>query len=271
MSTGEGTEFLQWALPRLGYRWEGFRKPRGQVLKRIQNRIQELNLSGGYSEYKHFLQNNPDEWQVLDTLCDVTISKFFRDRKLWEFLRDNIIPGLYHKKNVGTLSIWSCGCCNGEEPYSIAITMDQLSEKVSREIDYTILATDRNQDVLNRARAGKFPESALKELREQELEAYFSKIEDDSETYQIGEELTENIQFEKRDIRHSIPENIFDMVFCRNLVFTYFNKKNQHQFLERLEKRMQKRSILVTGSNENIPPVRWLERVVKTHSVFKVV
>jgi len=55
-----------------------------------------------------------------------------------------------------------------------------------------------------------------------------------------------------------------------NIVFTYFNKKNQHQFLERLEKRVQKGSILVTGSNVNIPLVRWLGRVVNTHPVFKV-
>ena len=70
MSSDEGTKFLQWALPRLGYRWNGFRKPRGQVLKRVKSRIQELNLSGGYSEYKHFLQKNQDEWQVLDRLHD---------------------------------------------------------------------------------------------------------------------------------------------------------------------------------------------------------
>jgi len=270
LSSDEGTQFLQWALPRLGYRWDGFRKPRGQVLKRIKSRIQDLSLTG-YSEYKQFLQNNPDEWQVLDSLCDVTISKFFRDRKLWDFLRQKILPDLYQARSNGTLSIWSCGCCNGEEPYSIAIVTDQLSAKVSGEIDYEILATDRNKDVLKRAKAGKFPESALKELGKKEIERYFRQIDGEDNSYQIIDKLSVNIHFEKRDIRESLPDDIFDIVFCRNLVFTYLNKKLQEQFLDRLHDKMKKGSILITGSNEKKPPAKWLKRIVKTHPVFKVV
>ena len=273
MSSDEGTKFLQWALPRLGYRWNGFRKPRGQVLKRVKSRIQELNLSGGYSEYKHFLQKNQDEWQVFDSLCDITISKFFRDRKLWDFIREKILPDLYQTKNNGTLSIWSCGSCNGEEPYSIAIIADQLSVKISGEIDYKIIATDRNENVLKRAKEGKFPESALKELGEEEIERYFRQtdIDEEEDFYQIIDKLSKNIHFGKRDIRESLPDDIFDIVFCRNLVFTYFNKKLQEQFLDRLHDRMKKGSILITGSNEKEPPAEWLKRIVKTHPVFKAV
>lgn len=271
LSSDKGTEFLQWALPQLNYRWDGFRKPRGQVIKRIKKRIRELNLTGGYSEYKQYLQNHKSEWDILDSLCDITISKFFRDRKVWDFLRDDILPKLYHRKNGITLSAWSCGCCNGEEPYSIAIITDQISGRLSSKIDSTILATDRNRDVLNRAKARKYPKSALKELREEEIRTSFTKIENKPEIYQVNKSLTENIQFEKRDIRNSMPSGIFDIVFCRNLVFTYFTKEMQEQFLVRLQKCMRKGSVLVTGNNENILPVNWLKRVDKSHPVFEAI
>lgn len=270
MSTEKGTEFLQWALPELGYRWDGFRKPRGQVLKRIRDRIRELKLSGGFDEYKEYLQNHPEEWENLDELCDVTISKFFRDRNVWEFLRDDILPHICDRKNGDALFIWSCGCCNGEEPYSLAIILDQLSGKISGEIDYTILATDRNSEVLKRAKAGRFPESALKELREEEIRNFFLALENDPEAYRIRKQLSENVQFEQRDIRDSLPPGEFDMVFCRNLVFTYFNRQMQEIFLQRLHERVCKDGFLITGSNESIPPVQWLNQVVTTYPVFKV-
>lgn len=74
MMMENATTFLQWALPRMGYRWAGFRKPRRQILRRIRGRMYELGLSGGYEEYMRYLESNPGEWDILDRLCDVTAS-----------------------------------------------------------------------------------------------------------------------------------------------------------------------------------------------------
>ena len=153
--------FLQWALPKLGYRWAGFRKPRKQVLKRIRERIQQLKLSTGYSGYRQYLQEHPDEWKQLDQLCDVTISKFFRDRKVWKFLREEILADQSSKTVPDPISVWSAGCCNGEEAYSLAIIFDQLSRN-GRKQKGMILGSDRNSDVLKRARMGKYPAGAFK-------------------------------------------------------------------------------------------------------------
>lgn len=56
--------------------------------------MQELDLKGGYSLYKRYLETHPAEWSTLDSLCDVTISRFFRDRDLWEFLRCDLLKHL---------------------------------------------------------------------------------------------------------------------------------------------------------------------------------
>lgn len=267
--TANDTVFLQWALPRMGYRWEGFRKPRQQVVKRIENRMRELELRGGFDEYKQYLKQHPEEWKALDRLCDVTISKFFRDRKVWDFLRDHILDKLLLSDGPDSVSIWSAGCCNGEEPYSIAIIIEQLSRRNLPANTVSILATDRNQEVLERAKEGRYPAGSLKELTDKEIGRFLHRVEDDEDDYIIRKELSRRVVFEWRDIRNSLPEGTFDLVFCRNLVFTYFEKEEQLRFLERLESHIAGNGYLVTGSNETVPKVEWLKTVTDTHPVYQ--
>lgn len=255
----------------MGYRWDGFRKPRNQVLSRIRDRIHDLGLSGGFDEYRQFLGDHPKEWENLNRLCDVTISKFFRDREVWEYLRDEILPEILSDKPV---TIWSIGCCNGEEAYSLAIISEQLTNVSGRNVttsDFNILATERNEHVLRRAGKGCYPAGALKELMDDEIRTYFRKLDDvHEEDYQIKERVKEYIQFEKRDIRESLPDQSFDLILCRNLVFTYFTEERQSEFLDDLKPRMKERSYLVIGSNESLPKPEWLEMVSETHRVFGV-
>lgn len=271
MSSQKGTSFLQWVLFKLGYRWDGFRKPQNQVLSRIRIRIQELGLPGGFDEYKEYLKDHPEEWKILDPLCDVTISKFFRDRKMWEYLQDEILPELLNSEPI---SIWSAGCCNGEEAYSLAIINEQLTEKTGLESiknKVNILATDRNDQVLNRAGKGQYPESALKELTDDEIDKYFRKpYKGHEEHYQVEERLKEYNEFEKRDIQESLPDQTFELILCRNLVFTYFTEERQVQFLERLKPHLAEESFLIIGSNECLPETDWLDPESETHKVFRI-
>ena len=286
-NNNQDIDFLQWALPKMDYRWDGFRKPRGQVLKRIRERMAELELSGGFGEYRQYLEEHPEEWEKLDALCDVTISKFFRDRKLWDFMRDIVLREHLCIASAGSddtseaYFIWSAGCCNGEEAYSLAIIYEQLKEKEEgcSLLPVRIIATDRNEEVLQRAADGRYPSGALKELKPEEIETYLHEQEQDSENdgsnqsryYKIRKQLQKNITFEKRDIRESIPDYTFDMVLCRNLVFTYFSAERQKRFLKRLKPHLKQGSYLVIGSNEEIPETEWLEPVSDTHPVYKSV
>lgn len=270
MSSQKGTSFLQWALPKLGYRWDGFRKPRNQVLSRIRIRSQELGLPGGFDDYMEYLEDHPEEWKILDQLCDVTISKFFRDRKVWEYLQDEILPELLNSEPI---SIWSAGCCNGEEAYSLAMISEQLIEKTGLESiknKVKILATDRNDQVLSRAGKGQYPGSALKELTDDEIDKYFRKPDNGhEEDYQVKERLKEYIEFEKRDIQESLPDQIFELILCRNLVFTYFTEERQLQFLKELKSCLNEPAYLVIGSNENLPETVWLKAESETHKIFR--
>jgi chemotaxis protein methyltransferase CheR len=79
----DGVQFLQWGLPRLHLRWPGFRKVRRQVYKRLNRRMLDLQLSG-LDEYRVYLENHPTEWAILDTLCWISISRFYRDKGVFQ-------------------------------------------------------------------------------------------------------------------------------------------------------------------------------------------
>jgi len=271
MSSDQEIAFFHWALPRLGYRRAGFRKPRSQVIGRIRNRMQQLQFSGGYAQYKSYLQDNPAEWDILDKLFDVTISKFFRDRKLWDFLRQDLIQELLISNQSGPLRFWSAGCCNGEEPYSIAMTCEMIAEETGPIRPCSILATDRNPDVLKRARQGIYPRSSLLELTDSEIQRFFSTTqnEDREEVYRLRKSLKQQPVFEQRDIREEIPGQTIDFIFCRNLAFTYFNATEQARYLDRIYPVLDNSGYLIIGRDEKIPQVNWLKPLQNQYSIYQ--
>src|SRR3989337_1621010 len=93
MKDVECIEFLQWCLPRLRLRWPGFRKVHKQVCKRLSRRIKELDLFG-LSGYKAYLEAHTGEWRTLDAICQISISRFYRDRRVFDAVRFQILPAL---------------------------------------------------------------------------------------------------------------------------------------------------------------------------------
>ena len=117
--------FLQWALPQIELRWPGFRKVRRQVCKRLRSRMSELRIAG-FAEYRARLEADPAEWHVLDECCHITISRFFRDRGVFEVVRSRVLPDIAAraKRKGRTAQIWSAGCASNEEPYTLKILWD---------------------------------------------------------------------------------------------------------------------------------------------------
>src|SRR5260370_17006516 len=93
MDNRDCTTFLQWALPQRNLRWPGFRKVRRQVCKRLKRRIRELGLDD-LAAYRRRLEADPAEWHAFDECCHITISRFFRDRGVFEVLPNNVPPHL---------------------------------------------------------------------------------------------------------------------------------------------------------------------------------
>ena len=247
MHDDDCVKFLQLCLPRLGYRWKGFRKVRKRVCKRISHRIRELELAD-LPSYEQYLENNKDEWEVLDFLCNITISRFYRDRGIFETLQSVILPLLAEtavRNNQKQVRCWSAGCCSGEEPYTLRILWKlPVLPQVSPDIPLRIIATDRDRSIIERAKKGIYPEGSFKDLPPEWREQAFDNQENN---FQIKEMFQQEVQFLEQDIRRDLPDGEFDLILCRNLVFTYFREDLQREVFFRMMTKLKPGGFFVVG------------------------
>ncbi len=241
-------EFLKEVAPLFGLRWRPFRR-RG-VQRKIERRLAEVGFSC-FDEYLLRVKKDPEEQSRLSEILTVTISRFYRDRKVFDLLENSIIPAMIkNKKEKGEFKIWSIGCANGEEPYSLSMLWKTKFEKNFPEVRLAILATDINEALLERAREGKYKESSLKEVPEEIIRKFF-KTEDGF--YAIDRSIRESVEFKKHDVIHEEPFSGMDIVFCRNLAFTYFSKEYQLDVLEKIFRSLKEGGRLITGRDETLP------------------
>ena len=256
--------FLQWALPQLHMRWPGYRKVRRQVCKRIDRRIRELGLEG-VEAYRSWLDENDDEWRHLDACCRITISRFYRDRAVFDTLADHVLPVLAdtaRRRGDTVLRIWSAGCGCGEEPYTLAVIWHSELRDRFPGMGVEIVATDADPNVLRRARAGRYASGSLKELPERLREQAFYR---DNDACCLEPAYRRGVRFLEQDIRVGQPDGRFDLVLCRNLVFTYFDEGRQREVLRRITGTMHDGAGLVLGAHEHVPDdvsglCAWFER-----------
>jgi chemotaxis protein methyltransferase CheR len=252
VSDADCVRFLQWALPRLGMRWRGFRRVRRQVCKRIARRIKALGLSD-LSAYRALLETHPEEWAELDALCRITVSRFFRDRGVFEAVRDMVLPELARRargRGDTELRCWSAGCASGEEAFTLAILWERGLRRHFPDLGLRVLGTDADPEMIRRARGGRYAGSSLKELPETWREAAFERTDG---SHQIRASLGESVEFRREDIRTSLPAERFHLILCRNLVFTYFEERVQRECLARIASRLLPGGALVVGIHESLP------------------
>ncbi len=245
-------DFLQWALPQLDKRWRGFRKVRRQVCKRIDRRREALGLSD-VNAYRTYLESHLEEWAILDSFCRISISRFYRDRGVFDCLRAEVLPALAQTargRGEAALRIWSIGCASGEEPYSLSLLWQLELQDRFPEVDCTIVATDADSRLLDRSRRGCYPDSSLKDLPPDWRARAFVAT---GELNCLRNEFKTGVEFRQQDIRTEYPADTFQLILCRNLVFTYFELQSQLQLLARICEQLRPEGVLIIGKTEQLP------------------
>ena len=252
MKDAKCIQFLQWALPRLHMRWPGFRKVRRQVCKRINRRIMELRLNDVES-YRGYLQVHPDEWGYLNSLCRISISRFYRDKGVFDCIGDKVFPALAQMaESSGNKKIrcWSAGSASGEEAYSLALVWQFVLSLDCPDIDIQITGTEVDSNLLGRAAMACYPQSSVKDLPEKWLFQAFNRT---GKQYCLYPEFREKVNFISQDIRLAAPDGPFHIVLCRNLAFTYFDMSLQKEVLGRIFDSLLDGGALVIGNHESLP------------------
>ncbi|HET9452212.1 MAG TPA: CheR family methyltransferase [Aggregicoccus sp.] len=218
----------------------GFRRNRGQVAKRVGKRLAALGLPD-VRAYRAYLDGHPGEWAVLDALCRVTISRFFRDAPVWQHLVTHALPRLAPPGGRA----WSAGCASGEEAYSLA-----LAARLAQ-VPLEVLGTEASAALLERAARGEYPAGALRELPRALAQEAFEPAAPGE--VRLREPFRAGVRFLQQDLRREWPEGPFQLVLCRNVAFTYFAPALQRRVLGELAARLVDGGLLVLGKGETLP------------------
>ena len=231
--------------------WSGYRKVRKGVKKRLYRHMQQLECRR-LADYLALLERDRDCRIRCQQLLTVPISRFFRDRQLWETLEQQLLPEMalrYTKR----LTVWSAGCASGEEAYSVKIVWSHLMQNQKTLPDLYLVATDTNPDILGRARKGIYRSSSLRELPPQRIAAHFTPLKG-SKSHQIKPDLMRGIIWMQHDFLTQPPQVPFNIIFLRNSLLTYYRKPLQLEALRRILKQLSRPGLLIVGSRETCPP-----------------
>lgn len=214
----------------------------------MKRRLRSFYEKKDFTSFQDFFERgiNKDE-QVLNEFLErmtINVSEFYRNPKRWQVLEREILPRL-DKESQSTFKVWSAACSTGEEPYTIAMILEEHL-KMSRR--YSILATDIDETVLARAKVGVYTERSLKELSQEQLTTYFTK---DSPGYRVKDSLKKHITFRKHDLLNDTYETGFDLIVCRN-VLIYFTEEAKDDIYAKFNRSLKMGGVLFVGSTEQI-------------------
>jgi chemotaxis protein methyltransferase CheR len=225
---------------------------RRRVYTRIDRRLKELGIPD-VAAYRGYLDRHPEEWPVLGAFCRIPISRFYRDRAVFEWLGREVLPELAALATGAgdhELCAWSAGCASGEEPYTLAIVWRERCAPRVPALRLRIVATDVDPVGLARAARGCYARSSLRDLPAELLDRAFTVS---------GQELCvkpgyrRDIEFVEQDLRTAAPRQRFHLVLCRNVAFTYFDEPAQREAVRRIEERLVPGGALVVGGGESLP------------------
>jgi len=240
-------EFLREAAPLFGLQWRPFQ--RGGIKRKVEHRIFQIGLSN-HEEYLLKVRSDPAELNYLSKILTVTISRFFRDKEVFNTIGTSLLPMIVKKEDKIDFKIWSIGCASGEEPYTLSLLWKEKFKKIWPGIRLSILATDINENLLARAKEGRYKKSSLKEVPQDTLGSYFKM---DNEFYILDKAIRESVEFRRHDIIHEESFSGMGMVFCRNLALTYFSKESQMDVLKKIAISLKEEGHLVIGKDESLP------------------
>jgi chemotaxis protein methyltransferase CheR len=225
---------------------------------RLQKRLRSLGMAS-FSDYCEFLFDSPEgDGELVHMIDAVTTNKtdFFREPVHFQFLTETALPEfLAESASSGRKKfvVWSAGCSSGEEPYTLAIVLNEFASQ-HPDFQYSILATDISTKVLEKAYAGIYDQHLVERIPPSIKQKYFLRSKDrEKKLVRVTPELRSRISFQRvnlMDEHFTVPEEV-DMIFCRNVII-YFERATQYKLLSRLCRCLKTGGYLFQGHSETV-------------------
>lgn len=240
----------------------------GTITRRLERRIAVCQL-GSMEEYLTKLMEDPGEMLTLRRELLIPVTSFFRDNEAYEVLKRQVVDALLSSKQIDQgIRVWCAGVSTGEEAYSIAMLFLEAFESIKRWPALKIFATDVEQQNIDTASAGIYPESIMAEVSAEQLERFFTKR---GNQFVVKNELRQRIVFAKHNLLSDPPFTKMDLVVCRN-VLIYFNNDAQQRVLRRLQYALKPHSFLFLGSSESLSALHPdFLAISSRHKIWKVI
>lgn len=223
---------------------------RDYFAKKISMRMNAINFVDPQDYYlllKSRTQESQEEWKNLVTLLTNNESYFFRDKEQIKLLKNHILPKIIHQKQVKkTIRICSAGCSTGEEPYSLAILLQELIPNY-KEWNLSIFGIDINQTAINSAKKAIYSPWSFRGVSEGVKRQYFQQV---NQQYQLEPRIKKMVQFHLVNlVQEEFPFKDIDLFICRN-VFIYFNALTITKVVGKIYHALNPDGYLLTGHAE---------------------
>ena len=212
--------------------------------------MQELKCPD-IESYLALIEHRDEERQECERRMTVSISRFFRDRKLWLDLENEILPQILDVEKE-KLKVWSAGCARGEEVYSFMIVWDRLKARFTSPPKLELIATDMHPEYIEKAKAGIYTQSSLKEIPEELRNDYFDRKKGGNR-YDIKPLLKNKIIWQCQNIFSDPPGSGFHVVFLRNNLLTYYRRHLLIAPFNNILDSLKSGGWLIIGSHEKLP------------------
>jgi two-component system, chemotaxis family, CheB/CheR fusion protein len=219
------------------------------------------------ADYRELLRDEPDEVIALGRDILIHVTEFFRDPAAFDVLAAQVVPHILERHDDGTpIRIWVPGCSTGEEVYSIAICLLEALGDGAKRIPIQIFGTDLSAEMIERARAGTYPDAAVRGLGEERLHRFFTHSD---AGYCVGKAIRSLCVFVKHDLTRDPPFVRLDLVSCRN-VLIYFSASLQRRVVPLFHYCLNPGGFLMLGHAEAIAGFRGLfDTVDKASKLFR--
>jgi chemotaxis protein methyltransferase CheR len=222
----------------------------------VQGRLDNYMQKNGYTSYSEFMdmvEKFPTGPEAVDLLNALTTNHtfFWREHEQFEFLRHKVFPELKKRtENTKDWRIWCAASSTGEEPYTLAMLCLDFLGLEHGQWDTTVLATDIDTKVLEKAIKGVYSKSSVEQLPSQYVRRFFKPI--NQSEYQVSEELRKEVIFRKLNLMSQLPfRKPLHVVFIRN-VMIYFDDDTKARVLENIYEKMAPGGYLFIGSTESM-------------------
>lgn len=214
-------------------------------------RMRDLGISDYQTYYEHVTDgvSGAVEWSALVECLTVRETSFMRHRPSFDCVA-RLVRERLQQPRQRPLHLWSLGCASGEEPYSLAMVVEQaLRETGQPRRDFGIWATDISQQALDQARRGVYPARRLGGMTADETHQWLVQLPDGQ--YQVASVLRDRVCFTRLNILElaQAPIRDLDIIFCQNLLI-YFRRWRRRELLDQLARRLTPGGMLVIGPGE---------------------